>query len=403
MKVAFWIELKNIEGINLENLENGNPGIGGTEYMFLTLISELEKKKELEVFLFSDNTSNIPEKINSVYTESFNSVIKYYNELNIDILIMRTSSDEAIYELISKNKIKTILWAHNFLPSYKIKKIIENESFIKKYICVSKVQFEELKNETISGKSDFIYNFLDFKNYKCTDNILNNNNNVVYIGSLIKGKGADILIKNWKYVLREVEDAKLHIIGGGNLYDRKVKLGERNLAEKTFEEKIFKEIEENNLSKSIIFHGSMGMEKLNIMQQAKVGICNPSGKTETFGITALEFQAMGIPVVAKRCIGYRDTVGNEISGVLINNEKELVYEICKLLKNKDYLIKLSKGGREFVEEKFKKDKIITKWINIFEEVENMEEKIILEKKVGKISLLLIIKDILKKVRNDVFG
>ena len=53
-KVAFAIKLKAyIDKITWDKLENGNPGIGGTQYLFLMVVFAL-RKRGYKVFLYSD-------------------------------------------------------------------------------------------------------------------------------------------------------------------------------------------------------------------------------------------------------------------------------------------------------------------------------------------------------------
>ena len=48
---------------------------------------------------------------------------------------------------------------------------------------------------------------------------------------------------------------------------------------------------------SVHFHGVMGEEKKELIARTSVGVANPSGRTETFGISAIDFSSRGVPVV----------------------------------------------------------------------------------------------------------
>ena len=68
--------------------------------------------------------------------------------------------------------------------------------------------------------------------------------------------------------------------------------------------------------KSVHFCGNMGIEKLEIYNRTTVGVVNPSARTETFGLSAVEMEACGIPVVTKSGNGffrYSKESGNEVS------------------------------------------------------------------------------------------
>ena len=81
---------------------------------------------------------------------------------------------------------------------------------------------------------------------------------------------------------------------------------------------------------SVHFMGSLGEEKNDILLKAKVGVPNPTGRSETFCICAVEMQAMGCSVTAMEAPGYYDTIYN---GIISHNRKQLEDNIVNLLIN----------------------------------------------------------------------
>lgn len=61
MKIAIFIDNENILGVDCRNPENGNPGIGGTEYCIL-LLAQVYKKAypNDEVVLFATKQGMLP-------------------------------------------------------------------------------------------------------------------------------------------------------------------------------------------------------------------------------------------------------------------------------------------------------------------------------------------------------
>ena len=43
---------------------------------------------------------------------------------------------------------------------------------------------------------------------------------VVYLGSLVQGKGFDMLAQVWRNIVAQVPHAELHVVGSGRLYGR---------------------------------------------------------------------------------------------------------------------------------------------------------------------------------------
>jgi hypothetical protein len=63
------------------------------------------------------------------------------------------------------------------------------------------------------------------------------------------------------------------------------------IAEASFEEIFMPDLldENGSLLPSVNFHGISGAEKREILASAAVGVVNPSGQTETFCISGVEF------------------------------------------------------------------------------------------------------------------
>ncbi|MPM92546.1 D-inositol-3-phosphate glycosyltransferase [bioreactor metagenome] len=192
--------------------------------------------------------------------------------------------------------------------------------------------------------------------------------NVTYTGSLVPSKGFHVLAKEWKHIIKKVPNAKLNIIGSGKLYDRNSRMGKYGIAEEAYESTFLTYItdDEGNLLNSINFCGVLGQEKHEIYRNTAVGVVNPTGKTETFGLSAVEMEACGIPIVTKAANGLLDTVVHNKTGLLSHTGTQLRKNIIKLLKDKNLNNSLGKQARVFVE-KFEPEIIIKEWMILFTE------------------------------------
>lgn len=154
---------------------------------------------------------------------------------------------------------------------------------------------------------------------------------VVYFGRLKKYKSVDHLIRAFDVVRKELPDAILEILGTG---DELQEL--RNLALQL------------HLDDAVKFHGYVSdEEKIHYLSRAHVAV-NTSVK-EGWGITNIEANACGTPVVSANVPGLRDSVSSGHSGILYDfgNIPQLGSALLHILRHDDERRALSEGAVEW--------------------------------------------------------
>ncbi|MBI5252794.1 MAG: glycosyltransferase family 4 protein, partial [Euryarchaeota archaeon] len=138
---------------------------------------------------------------------------------------------------------------------------------------------------------------------------------ITFIGSLVRQKGVDVLIRAFVEVKKKLPDAELVIVGDGR--------------EKKSLEKLSSE-----LGIEVNFLGYR--EDLSSILEKSAVLVLPS-KEEGFGLTLLEAMAVGVPVVASRVGGIEEIIEHEYNGILFEkeNSKELAEGIIRILENKE--------------------------------------------------------------------
>lgn len=374
MKIGFFLDSKGIEDVNFSNIEDGNPGVGGTQFMILSISYYIKKiDRDIDILLLTTSDLNLPNNLEYKVCNNIVEATKTASNENCDIFVFRAEENCDLYNLIDDLKLKSVAWAHNF-PTLEMIDQIKKCEYVKRYLCVGKEQYLMLEDSCLYDKMSFIYNALDFKVYnEYIKNINNKENIVCYMGSLVPVKGFHVLAKQWKKIKKAIPDAKLYIVGSGQLYDRNLKMGANNIAEQSYENEFLQYLydESGEIDKDVYFFGSLGgKEKLDIISKAKVGVVNPTARTETFGISAIEFEALGIPVVTKAKNGLIDTVKNKRTGILINNKSNLSRSIIKILKDKNNMnYRISKEAIYFVNKSFDIYNISSEWIRMFQEID----------------------------------
>lgn len=365
MRVAFYINGFPEDRL-YDTLEYGNPGIGGTQYMFWLVSSALAlRNNNIEVSLYTtDHISLIP-AVRVVNVRSFSDALDLSEQDAIDYLVIRgniTSCDE---RALSCHSVKVVTWSHNFeSPEFirigaRVRQIVAN-------VCVGYEQYDRLRDTDLFSKALVIPNCIDCALY---GRFINENRidsrRVTYLGSIVPAKGFHRLARVWPNVLKRVPDAQLRIIGSGSFYagQRRKKLGPLGIASEEYEKSFFSYISENGkLMPSVEHMGSLGgLEKIKTIADSAVGVINPTGRSETFCIVASEFESLEVPVVAPAHFGCLDTVQDMHTGILFQTDAGLVNGIVRLLSDFDLNTKLGKQGCAFTSEKFDISAVIVAW------------------------------------------
>lgn len=149
---------------------------------------------------------------------------------------------------------------------------------------------------------------------------------VVYLGRIQPYKNLDVLVKAFANVLKSMPDAKLVIAGEGG-------------AKSTIEKLAAK----LNIAESVFFQGKVSEEaKIKILGRSWVSV-QPS-QVEGWGITVIEANACGTPVIASNVNGLRDSIVDGKTGLLVKmgDSEQFANAILNVLKDEKLRKTLSK-------------------------------------------------------------
>lgn len=371
MKIAFYLPNKNLKEVDCTRLEDGNPGIGGTEYIIQATVHYLHKlaPKGIDIILGLEEEYGISNTLKPFVKVS--SIKELIEQVNPDYIAFKYEDHtylEATYAT-KGTKTKLLPWAHNFISRTKLTKLA-NDNKVARIICVSKEQLNMYRDHKAFLKSVYIYNGMPVTYLEQQKESLppfkNRPNEVTYIGSIVNFKGFHLLAKAWPEVLKRVPDAQLNVIGSGKLYDRTAKLGPYGIAEASYEAQFMPYLIDANgkLLPSVKFWSVLGTEKNDILKRTRVGVPNPSGVSETFCITALEMQAMGALITTIGFGGFINTVYH--TGLLYHHPNNLADCIVKQMHKKDNDLD---GFYTFMKENFAFEKVAANWIKLCRDLE----------------------------------
>ncbi len=156
----------------------------------------------------------------------------------------------------------------------------------------------------------------------------NNKPTISYFGRLKKYKSIDHLLKAFAIVRKSIPESQLHILGRGD-YRQQLE----GLAESL------------GIAHCTTFFGFVSNEdKIKLLSQSHI-VVNTSLK-EGWGITNIEANACGTPVISANVPGLRDSVNDGQSGLLYpyGDVDELAEKIMEVLMSEELLQNLSQGA-----------------------------------------------------------
>lgn len=375
IRIGFFLENSPLGFIDYSNIMQGNPGIGGSEFQVILNAYLLSLNSKYKVYLFAQTESKFPKEIDVIYEKDFKQCIHLCQKYDIKYFIFKEQPHWITTQCFQNipHEINLIAWCHNFLSTQRLDFYAQHKAF-KSIIMVGKEQAELYRDHKAFPKIDYIYNGNIIPSQEEINNLTpckNRKNIVTYIGSIYPYKGFHVLAKAWKKVTLHIPDAELYVIGSADVYDVNSIKGKYNIALPNYEKIFISYLTENGeLMKNVHFMGKMGVEKNDILKQTKVGVPNPSGRTETFGISAIEMQVMGCCVVTKKCCGFLDTVVNKKN--LYSKNSSLADYIIRNLKSPNFN---DSATYNTIKGKFDYRETIKEWERLLENLEQGNPKI----------------------------
>lgn len=153
----------------------------------------------------------------------------------------------------------------------------------------------------------------------------------IYLGRLKEYKNIDVAIKAFAKIVRIHKKAKLAIVGTGESY--------LNLKEL---------VSELGISRSVKFYGRVSeLEKAKLLAKSWAAI-QPS-QMEGWGITVIEANAAGTPVIASNVSGLQDSVVDNQTGLLVQagNVTQFANAMMKIVDDDSLRLKLADEARSW--------------------------------------------------------
>ena len=168
---------------------------------------------------------------------------------------------------------------------------------------------------------------------------------ILTLARIVERKGHDLVVRALPEVRRQMPDV-LYLIAGP--------------ADRDYLPRLKRLIQESGVEDAVRFLGYVPAGDLPLLYNLADVYAMPSrelreaGDTEGFGITYLEANACGTPVIGGRSGGVGDAIADGETGFLVDpeNPRELAEKLVALLSNRNLREKLGRQGRRRVEQNF---------------------------------------------------
>jgi glycosyltransferase involved in cell wall biosynthesis len=196
---------------------------------------------------------------------------------------------------------KSIFLEAPFIPAsyvYVAEKLVPRIYRHTDFAVVSESSKQELVGSGIRSSITLLPNAVDKKMYFSDKSLKSGTPLIGYLGRLKKYKCVDHVLLAMKHVLQQIPQAELLIIGDGD--DRR---------------RLERLVQMQGMEKAITFTGQVSHDKKVALLNKVWLTINPSPK-EGWGLTVIEANACGCPVVAADSPGLRDSIMHDRTGLL---------------------------------------------------------------------------------------
>lgn len=155
----------------------------------------------------------------------------------------------------------------------------------------------------------------------------------IFVSRVVKMKGIEEVIRSFFYILRELKNARLWIVGDG---------------EEGYVNELKETMRSYSISPKVKFFGHLSEDKkLELMKKAHL-LLHASVK-EGWGLVVIEAASQATPAIVYNVSGLKDSVRNDKTGIVLkeNSSKEMAREAVGLIKNKKRYQSFQKNGLQW--------------------------------------------------------
>ncbi len=335
-------DIRNLDGFNVKYFKNVSNLLAFKHRLFLPKGVVSAVKKEIGDF----------DIIHLHDFRGFQSIVihHYAQKYGIPYILQAHGSLVTFYQKGILKRVFDAIWGHRIL----------NDAA--KLIAVTPMEAEQYKSMGISeDKIEIVPNGIDLSEFENLPprgefrkkwGINDNQKMILYLGRIHKVKGLDLLAEAFAGLSKELDNARLVVVGPDDGYLRALE----------------ELIQELKIEGKVVFTGPLyGTDKLGAYVDADVFVNLRAD--EIFGIVFLEACACGTPVICSTGCGLADIIDGQVGIAVPYDRDQLSSAILRMLNDDKMRREFSEKGKLLVRGRFS-------WEKIAEQIENVYEGII---------------------------
>lgn len=295
----------------------------------------------------------------SVYWKAKKYYKKYFSKENYDVVIDEINTRPFFTLKFVNNEEKIVVLIHQLAREYWFYEtsfpmnyigyyFLENK-WLKNYVHVPTITVSEsTKQDLVDLGFGEVYVVSEGLNFKPLNKVAEKEKYpvIAYAGRLKRAKRLDHAVKAFRIVKEKLPSAKLWIIGNG----------------------YFRKDLERIACDGVKFYGDLFNERRRELLRKAWVLVNPSVR-EGFGLSVIEANGLGLPVVAYDVPGLRDSIVDSETGLLVESGEAhaLAEGLLEVLEDKEFMGKLSENALEY-SRNFSWDKVADGFMKIVKEI-----------------------------------
>jgi glycosyltransferase involved in cell wall biosynthesis len=369
MRLAFFLDNRGIAARGtLPDPRLGNPGIGGTEYAFLAVVALLQNTALEPLLLITDPQAVAgldPARV-AVVVDLSEALQQAWKAGALALVLRPGAMASEQWRALEASPLPLVAWLHNLGLEQQVR--WEGLVRLSRWVLVSGAQLDHFRHSRLAKRAVVIPNPVAVPPAARRPRGLEGAcaaQDLAYVGALTPFKGFDRLAAGWGRIAEACPTARLRVFGAADLYGQSVEAA----ALTPYERHCRHLLKASGHVERVLFEGSCGLERYEAYSAVAVGVVNPSGRDETFCLSAAEFSACGIPVVTARRHALVQTVRDGRTGLLAGSDRQLADHCITLLRDPALAWRLGEAGQAQVSAVYGPATVVRGWLQLAAEIQ----------------------------------